>query len=69
MSHPNFIILYVSNPTTSAAFYERMLGQPPVEASPTFAMFALKSGVMLGLWARHTVELLRANRTVRFCSK
>ncbi len=56
MSHPNFIILYVSNPTTSAAFYERLLGQPPVEASPTFAMFALKSGVMLGLWARHTVE-------------
>ena len=56
MSHPNFIILYVSHPTTSAAFYERLLGQPPVEASATFAMFALKSGVMLGLWARHTVE-------------
>jgi catechol 2,3-dioxygenase-like lactoylglutathione lyase family enzyme len=55
MSHPNFIILYVSSPTTSAAFYERLLGQPAVEASPTFAMFALKSGVMLGLWARHTV--------------
>ncbi len=27
-----------------------------VEASPTFAMFPLPSGVMLGLWARHTVE-------------
>ena len=29
---------------------------PAVEASPTFAMFALESGVMLGLWSRHTVE-------------
>jgi hypothetical protein len=27
MSHPNFIILYVSNPTTSAVFYERLLVQ------------------------------------------
>ena len=58
MSHPNFIILYVGKPDASAAFYERLLGQPPVEASPTFAMFALQSGVMLGLWARHTVEPL-----------
>jgi predicted enzyme related to lactoylglutathione lyase len=58
MSHPNFIILYVSSPTTSAVFYERLLGQPPVEATPTFAMFALKSGVMLGLWARRAVEPL-----------
>jgi predicted enzyme related to lactoylglutathione lyase len=24
--------------------------------SPTFAMFALESGVMLGLWSRHTVK-------------
>lgn len=55
MSHPNFIILYVSNPAASADFYERLLGQAPVETSLTFAMFALKSGVMLGLWARHTV--------------
>ena len=56
MIHPNFIILYVDDPTTSAAFYTRLLGKPPLEASPTFAMFALDSGVMLGLWSRHTVE-------------
>ena len=33
-----------------------LLGKPPVEASPTFAMFALSSGSMLGLWAAHTVQ-------------
>ncbi|MEX8494564.1 VOC family protein [Sphaerotilus sp.] len=53
---PNFLLLYVANPTASAAFYADLLGKPPVEASPTFAMFALSSGVMLGLWAAHTVE-------------
>ena len=56
MPHPNFVILYVINPQASAAFYARLLGAEPVESSPTFAMFALDSGVMLGLWARHTVE-------------
>jgi catechol 2,3-dioxygenase-like lactoylglutathione lyase family enzyme len=52
----NFVILYVASPTASAAFYTDLLGRPPVEASPTFAMFAMESGVMLGLWSRHTVE-------------
>jgi catechol 2,3-dioxygenase-like lactoylglutathione lyase family enzyme len=56
MADPNFIILYVENPTASADFYAGLLGKPPVESSPTFAMFALPSGVMLGLWSRHTVE-------------
>jgi hypothetical protein len=27
-----------------------------VEASPTFHLFALDSGWMLGLWSKHTVE-------------
>jgi predicted enzyme related to lactoylglutathione lyase len=53
---PNFILLYVESPPASAAFYGDLLGRPPVESSPTFAMFALGGGVMLGLWARHTVE-------------
>jgi len=62
MHEPNFVILrlavihYVNSPAVSAAFYRDLLGKPPVEASPTFAMFALDSGVMLGMWARHTVE-------------
>ncbi len=56
MSDPNFVILYVDNPSASAAFYGDLLDKPPVESSPTFAMFALDSGLMLGLWSRHTVE-------------
>ena len=54
--NPNFVILYVDNPPASARFYGELLGKQPVEASPTFALFALDSGVMLGLWSRHTVE-------------
>ena len=56
MQSPNFFILYVDNPAKSAAFYQELLGRAPVESSPTFAMFALDAGVMLGLWSRHTVE-------------
>jgi catechol 2,3-dioxygenase-like lactoylglutathione lyase family enzyme len=52
----NYVLLYVESPAASAAFYEKLLGRPPVESSPTFAMFAMDSGVMLGLWSRHTVE-------------
>jgi predicted enzyme related to lactoylglutathione lyase len=56
MPDPNFFLLYVQNPSASAAFYADLLGKAPLEASPTFAMFALDSGPHLGLWAAHTVE-------------
>ena len=56
MTDIDFVILYVESPEASAAFYEKLLRRPPLEASPTFAMFAMKSGVMLGLWSRRTVE-------------
>ena len=56
MQSPNFFILYVDNPLRSAAFYQQLLGRAPVESSPTFAMFKLEAGVILGLWSRHTVE-------------
>ena len=56
MSDPNFVILYVNDPLASAVFYAELLGHPAIEQSPTFAMFALASGVMLGLWSRRTVE-------------
>ncbi|MBI3452130.1 MAG: VOC family protein [Rhodospirillales bacterium] len=46
----------VDSPATSAAFYADLLGRPPVESSPTFVMFAMDSGVMLGLWSRRTVK-------------
>ena len=35
----SLVILYVDDPTASAAFYADLLGQPPAEQSPTFAMF------------------------------
>lgn len=47
-----FIILPVADPIASSGFYERLLGRPPVEAAPTFAMLPLREGVMLGLWRR-----------------
>jgi catechol 2,3-dioxygenase-like lactoylglutathione lyase family enzyme len=52
----NFVILYVDSPAASSDFYADLLGVAPVEASPAFAMFAMASGVKLGLWSRYTVE-------------
>ena len=56
MASPSFILLYVDSPSASAQFYAGLLGREPVEVSPTFALFALDAGAMLGLWSRHTVE-------------
>ncbi|WP_262271718.1 VOC family protein [Microvirga yunnanensis] len=56
MPTPNFILLYVDSPAASADFYGELLQRKPVEASPTFVLFALGSGLMLGLWSRHTVQ-------------
>jgi catechol 2,3-dioxygenase-like lactoylglutathione lyase family enzyme len=56
MSDPNYVLLYVDNAAASAAFYRELLDKEPVEASPTFALFVLSSGVKLVLWSRHTVE-------------
>lgn len=55
MFNPNFVLLYVDNPGKSAAFYGELLEHSPIEASPTFALFALDGGMMLGLWSKHTV--------------
>jgi catechol 2,3-dioxygenase-like lactoylglutathione lyase family enzyme len=52
----SFVLLYVDNPPASAAFYADLLKCPPMETSPTFAMLPLRDGVMLGLWARKTIE-------------
>jgi predicted enzyme related to lactoylglutathione lyase len=51
----NFILLYVESPKTSEAFYADILGRPAADSSPTFVMFAMTSGVMLGLWKRDGV--------------
>jgi catechol 2,3-dioxygenase-like lactoylglutathione lyase family enzyme len=55
-AQPNFILLYVDSPKASRDFYASLLGREPVETSPTFVMFALGGGLMLGLWSRHTVK-------------
>lgn len=56
MKHPDLVILYVDSPAASADFYRRILGAEPVEASPTFAMFVLATGLKFGLWSRHAVS-------------
>lgn len=56
MTDPNFIILYINSPVNSTVFYEDLFGKKSIEESPTFDIFALGSGVMLGLWPKHTVE-------------
>ncbi len=51
-----FTLLFVANPLKSSLFYQDILNLKPIEESPTFVMFALKNGVMLGLWSKYTAE-------------
>ncbi|BDI06562.1 VOC family protein [Sphaerotilus microaerophilus] len=55
MADAVFTLLHVSDPAASARFYEALLERAPIEASPSFAMFALGPGAMLGLWQREGV--------------
>lgn len=52
---PGMVILYVADVTRSVAFYSGLMGRTPVESAPSFAMFPLDSGMMLGLWRRDGV--------------
>ena len=56
MKHPDSLILYVEDTARSAAFFHSLFSVPVVEQSANFAMLALPSGLMLGLWARHDVS-------------
>jgi len=56
MPNFSFVILYVESPPASAKFYAGLLDVPVIDQSPTFAMLALRDGVMLGLWSRSGVE-------------
>lgn len=51
-----FVLLFVENPLRSCTFYQKLFNMTPIETSPTFAMFALENGTMLGLWNKHTAE-------------
>ncbi len=53
-THLALVNLLVGDPATSAAFYRDLLGLEPAEQSPTFAMFALPSGIGVGLWSSAT---------------
>lgn len=55
MKNLAFAILYVTDPTTSAAFYVQALGREAVEMSPTFAMVPAGPALMLGLWRQEGV--------------
>lgn len=56
MPTPNYTLLYVDSPAASASLYAGLLDAQPIEASPTFQLFALGNGQMLGLWARAGVQ-------------
>lgn len=56
---PRFTVLYVANPARSALFYRELFGHPPVEESPTFAMFVFESGARLALWSSATSRTRR----------
>ena len=56
MTDRNSLLLYVADATASTRFYSRLLGREPIEASPTFAMFILPSGLGLGLWGKAGVQ-------------
>lgn len=51
MDMPNLILLYVDDPAVSAAFYENLLGHPPIAAFPSYVAFAFENGLYLGLWS------------------
>ena len=50
-----FVLLFVLKPQ-STLFYQEIFWTKPIEESSIFVMFALKNGVMLGLWSKYTAE-------------
>jgi len=51
MSNLNYILLAVKSPLASAELYQAILGVAPVARAETFVLFALPSGLKVGLWA------------------
>ncbi len=56
MIDKNSVLLFITDTEASIDFYTKLLGQMPIEASPTFGMFILPSGLGLGLWKKTGVE-------------
>lgn len=59
----SFLLLHVQNHVASATFYNELLNIPIIEQKEDFAMLPLCDGVMLGLWARETVEPASTGQT------
>lgn len=55
MNHPDLLILYVEDINRSKAFYQSLLAVPAIEASNSFMMFKLDSGLRFGLWSKYEV--------------
>lgn len=55
MFKPSTLLQYVRDVTASVTFYSSILGTPPVEQTPGFALFLLGDGAALGLWQRDVV--------------
>ena len=51
MADLNYLLLAVKDPRKSAALYDQLFGVSPVENSPTFVLYVLKTGLKVGLWS------------------
>lgn len=51
-----YVTFFVQDTDASADFYAKLLGRPPIEKVPDFAMLPLREGVMLGLWSLRSSE-------------
>jgi predicted enzyme related to lactoylglutathione lyase len=52
---PNFVLLYVENPTLSSRFYQDLFNLPSLENSENFSLLSVNESSKLGLWRRSTV--------------
>jgi Lactoylglutathione lyase and related lyases len=65
MPDPNLIILYVKDPSESAAFYGKLLDRAPFAAFPTYVAFALEGGLTLGLWSTSARDFVSSGTSHR----
>jgi catechol 2,3-dioxygenase-like lactoylglutathione lyase family enzyme len=58
MTNPvlNYILLAVKDPLASAEFYNAILGAKPVQSASTFVLYALPTGLKVGLWATADIK-------------
>lgn len=58
MATLDYLLLAVASPRKSAELYSTILGAQPVQNSETFVLYALPSGLKLGLWVKDEMEPL-----------